>query len=258
MVLEKNLKKHALFLFAVFGLFFTQLLFFYDEINFGSGELFFAASIFVVFFVFLTLSLLGVPPVFRLLWIALGYAAIWVIGNSFQITVENRIFAYISSAPIVFFVLSQERFALKEEKNLWSVLLSVYPVLLFVFLIFSAIRDSGAARQIITAGVDYGCFLFPALIVLFVTILCTPRGKSGAKNKTRDHLKEDYLSAVAIMLATFLLQRFYTASWGIYIIPLFWSVSLLVLFEESNPLILDYRKWIVKRVSAFLGCEPKA
>ena len=251
--MAERLKKHALFLLVLFGLFFTQILFFFDEIDLERPELGYTAVIFAVFFVFYVLSIAEAPVLVLALWAVLGFSALWVFGAVLVSETEKQLFRLLTSFPPLLFFLSQDRGARKGEKNPWPVLLNIFSALLIAFFVFSLIKDPGAFVRIFTNEPDYGCVLFPLLIVLYGAILCMPKEKTGAKKKNRGTARVTYLYAIAVLTETFLLTRARSSPQGWCSVPVLWLTALLVLLEKGDPLLLQFRDRLIGKVSAFLA-----
>ena len=234
-----RLKQPAKALAAIFLLFFTQFLYFYLEADFGVEDLRFAIAELVFFFVFFALILLDLHlPAAG--WTVLGCAALGALRCYLITPSAANATVFLAHLPPCIFLLTTDRAAKKPKQDYGILLTGVYPTLFLGYLIYGAFRFSQGAESIVGAGLHFGCFAFPALLVLFGALRRSPLPKKDKTNRAPAFVKDAYLFAMLAIAETFFMLRICGTASMDFTVSLFWFTDLLILYKKGDPLLVAF------------------
>lgn len=238
-VMKTRFRRQVISLAAIFLLFSTQYIYFHLELGFSVDDLCFAAAELVFFYVLYAFSLLElfIPEA---VWTVLGCAALVVLRGrllGFYFTNDTVFLAHL---PVCIFLLALD-FSQKRAKHPYGILLTgVYPTLFLGYLLYYAARFPETAERIIKTGLNYGCFAFPALIVLYGAVRRTRGLKKEKNTRELDFIKDCFLFAILAMAETFFMLRVWATPALNFTVSLFWLMDLLILFRKENPLAVSF------------------
>ena len=221
---------------AVFLLFFTQYLYYYLEAKFSVADLYFAAAELGIFFVFFALSLLELFAA-GAVWAVLGNAALGVLRGALLGFYPANVTVFLAHLPVCVFLSAADRNRKKPGSVPGVLLTGVYPLLFFGYLVYCAVGVPSAADNITGAGVNYGCFAFPVLTLLYILVRRARVTKKNAQKQAPEAERDCFLFAVFAMAETFVMLRMLNAAALNFTLPLFWFTALLVLYRKEDPLV---------------------
>ena len=249
-------KKRAAVIVSIFGLFFTQFLFYIVEVDLFGWERWFVGVVLGAFFVFYLMSLLNVPIILEFIWSivfcpALLTFVVCLKENPHGFYHLNLHFTVVY-LPVCVFFLIQEAYLKNKRKNTFTGETMLFSMAFLGFLIYTAIirfepndPEHGKFRV-------FGINLFSLVILLYCSVLLFSKSVKKKNEGRIPHIRESFLFGIVSIIETFFLIFVCGETTLYFSVSLFWFVNLLVLYIKEHPLLVIFRNTVEEKLQKFI------
>lgn len=253
------MKKHIWHLMALVLFFALQLYFFHFEYNLDSGAGV-VLAVMLFFLVFYAVSMFDVPNFVLGIISFCGVFALCYLSHVQQNDQAMDDLVPLTYLPVCLFLIAQfESLQKKQSKaaaSFWLALFCVCPVLLLGVLIWVLIKSSETDVTVFSALLNFTTVLFLLLIVLYLLVLRTPVKKmKNTQNAEFPAQKTLFVNAVIVMAETALFAVFYDHMILKNTVPLLWMLNLMILYEQSHPLVRAFASRTERDMKRFLESD---
>jgi len=250
MIKDKALKNRISALISLAVLLFTRYVFCRIELLDGKSTVFIAECVF--FIVLYALNLFNVPTIIQAIVSVIGCGSFCFVYARLPFVPKGTVFFPVMYLAVFMFLIDQTNLSSDNSDSpfsaIWKWIFRIFPVL--QILAFAYVYSIN--KKTVFDAYIFIIFLIVALIYCFIALI----GKrSENKTESCSNLRISFIvGALSVIISSLMLFAVQNAdNYLRFTLPLLWIVNLLFVMNSSNPIIISFKKQLIKAADRLRG-----